>query len=120
MNIIYCHGVMGPEEDWKNRQYNKIKNWKDWLQFQIEKDKNIIMQIPKFPNAHALLMKYDEWEKVMDFQDINPDTVLIGHSAGGGFILKYLAKHPNLKIRQIILVAPWIDVIDFQPFGFYK
>jgi len=120
MNIVFCHGVMGPEDSWDNRQFKENKTWKEWLQFVVEKDHDVIMQIPKFPHAHALLMKYDEWEKIMDFQDINPDTTLIGHSAGGGFLLKYLAWHPNFKVRQIILVAPWMDAEDFQPNGFYK
>lgn len=120
MNIVFCHGVMGPDENWNDRQYYENKGWKDWLQFQIEKDHDVVMQIPHFPHAHALLMKYDEWEKIMDFQDINENTILIGHSAGGGFVLKYLAKHPDLRVRQIVLVAPWVDAEDFQPYGFYN
>ena len=120
MNIIFCHGVMGPKYDWDTRTYDDSAWWADWLQFFVEKDHNVIMQKPYFPNAHALLMKYDEWEKIMNFQDINPDTVLIGHSAGGGFVLKYLSMHPELKVRQAILVAPWIDTENSQPNGFYK
>ncbi len=119
MNIIFCAGVMPPEMDWETREYYP-GNFEHWLQFRIEKDHDIITQIPKFPHAHALLMKYDEWEKIMDYQDINDDTILIGHSAGGGFVLKYLATHPELKIRQAILVAPWIDTENEQPNGFYK
>ena len=120
MNIVFCHGVMGPEDNWETREFREIKGWKDWLQFQVEKDHDVLMQIPRFPHAHALLMKYDEWEKIMDKQDINTDTTLIGHSAGGGFILKYMAKHPDLHVKQIVLVAPWADAEDFQPFGFYQ
>lgn len=120
MNIVFCHGVMDPDEDWVNRESTPIKNWAYWLQFKVEKDFDSLMQIPFFPHAHALLMKYEEWAKIMDRQDINSDTILIGHSAGGGFILKYMMQHPELRIRQIILVAPWIDVEDIQPFGFYK
>lgn len=56
----------------------------------------------------------------MDRQDINEDTVLIGHSAGGGFVLKYLSKHPELKVRQVVLVAPYIDTENVCPFGFYQ
>ena len=119
MSIVFCAGVMPPEMDWETREYY-TGGWQNWLQFQIEKDRDIIMQILKFPHAHALLMKYAEWEKIMDFQDINEKTTLIGHSAGGGFVLKYLAKHPNLKVKQVILVAPWIDTDNFQPNGFYK
>lgn len=118
MNIVCCHGVMGPDEKW--RAYDMTFGWKNWLQFVVELEHDVLMQRPKFPHAHALLMKYAEWEKVMDYQEITPDTVLIGHSAGGGFVLKYLSKHPELKVRQVVLVAPWIDVEDFQPFGFYK
>ncbi len=118
MNMIFCDGVMPPEMDWETREYY-AGNWKHWLQFRVEKDHDIIMQIPKFPHAHALLMKYDEWEKIMDFQDINANTTIIAHSAGGGFVLKYLARHPELHIKQVILVAPWVDPNNFQPNGFY-
>ncbi len=120
MNIVCCHGVMGPDEDWKTRKYMPTKHWKEWLQFRTEFDHDVVTQLPYFPHAHALLMKYDEWAKIMDAQDINTDTVLIGHSAGGGFVLKYLALHPELRVKQVVLVAPWIDTEDFQPFGFYK
>lgn len=119
MNMIFCHGVMPPEMDWETREYYS-GNWKYWLQFRVEKDHDVIMQIPKFPHAHAALMKYDEWEKIMDFQDINPNTTIVAHSAGGGFVLKYMARHPKLRVKQIILVAPWIDTENFQPNGFYK
>ena len=120
MNIVCCHGVMGPDEDWKAREYRPTKRWKEWLQFRTEFDHDVVTQLPYFPHAHALLMKYDEWAKIMDAQDINPNTVLIGHSAGGGFVLKYLSLHPELMVKQVVLVAPWIDTDDFQPFGFYK
>ncbi len=120
MNIVFCHGVMDPDENWDTRESTPIKGWVYWMQFQAEKLYDVIMQIPMFPHAHALLMKYDEWEKIMDTQDINADTVLIGHSAGGGFVLKYLSKHPELNVKQVVLVAPWIDVESIQPFNFYK
>lgn len=110
---------MGPKYDWNTRTYDDSTWWADWLQFFVELEHDVIMQRPYFPHAHALLMKYDEWEKIMDRQEITKDTVLIGHSAGGGFVLKYLSKHPELKVRQVVLVAPWIDVEDIQPFGFY-
>ena len=120
MNIVFCHGCMGPKYDWDKRTYDASAWWADWLQFFVEFEHDVIMQKPYFPHAHMLLMKYDEWEKIMDRQELTPDTVLIGHSAGGGFVLKYLAMHPELKVRQVILVAPYIDVEDIQPFGFYK
>lgn len=120
MNIIFCHGVMDPEQDWNNQEYNPTKGWKYWLQFMTETQHDVLTQMPCFPHAHAALMKYDEWAAIMDKQDINENTVLIGHSAGGGFVLKYFANHPQLRVKQIILVAPWCDAENWQPNGFYK
>ena len=118
MNAVFCHGVLPPDLDWNQKTYNPTKSWKDWLQFMLEAKHDIIMQIPKFPHAHVFLMKYDEWAEIMNRQKIDSDTILIGHSAGGGFILKYMALHPELKVRQILLVAPWIDTGHVN--SFYK
>lgn len=35
-------------------------------------------------------------------------SLLVGHSAGGGFAIKYLQEH-KLKLEKLILVAPWLD-----------
>lgn len=120
MNIVFCHGIIPPNEKWEDKVYSPNKGWKDWLQFMVEAEHDVIMQIPKFPHAAMPLMKYDEWAEIMDHQQINSDTVLLGHSAGGGFILKYLSLNPHLRPKQIILVAPWIDAGGAAPFGFYK
>ena len=119
MNMIFCSGIMPPELDWNKKVYNPNKPRKEWLQFVVEDEHDVIMQIPKFPHAHFFLMQYDEWEKIMDRQDINSDTTIVAHSAGGGFILKYMALHPELKVKQIILVAPWLDAENVQPNKFY-
>ena len=118
MNAVFCHGVLPPDLDWNQKTYSPTKSWKDWLQFMLEAKHDIIMQIPKFPHAHVFLMKYDEWAEIMNGQKIDSDTILIGHSAGGGFILKYMALHPELKVRQILLVAPWVDTGHVN--SFYK
>ena len=58
MNVVFCHGVMPPDQDWNKKTYWENKGWKEWLQFWFEDKHDIVMQIPKFPHAHALLMKY--------------------------------------------------------------
>ena len=120
MNAVFCHGVLPPDLDWNKNTYSPTKGWKEWLQFVLEQEHDIVMQIPRFPHAHTFMMKYSEWEEIMDSQKIDSDTILIGHSAGAGFILKYMALHPELKVKQILLVAPWIDTGGANPFGFYK
>lgn len=116
MNIVFCHGAA----DNREMIYNPSKKWKDWLQFIVEKEHDVIMQIPKFPHGNILDMKYDEWADIMQRQKIDKNTILIGHSAGGGFILKYLSLNPQIKPRQVVLVAPWIDTTNVNPNGFYK
>lgn len=41
--------------------------------------------------------------------DITPETILVGHSTGAGFFIKYLSIHPEIKVGKVVLVAPWID-----------
>lgn len=45
----------------------------------------------------------------MNRMPINKDTVLIGHSFGGGMLVKYLTDNPQIKIAHLVLVSPWID-----------
>lgn len=52
MNMVFCHGVMGPDENWNRRTYNPLKKWKDWLQFWVEFEHDVVMQIPAFPHVH--------------------------------------------------------------------
>lgn len=49
------------------------------------------------------------WLKEVERFDINPETILIGHSTGAGFWVKYLSINKNLKVDRVILVAPWLD-----------
>ena len=116
MNIVFCHGV----GDSRGYVYNPSKGWKGWLQFIADAEHDVLMQIPRFPHANIFDVKYEEWAEIMDCQKIDKDTILIGHSAGGGFILKYLSLNPEIKPKQVILVAPWIDTSSVNPNGFYK
>ena len=48
---------------------------------------------------------------VLKRQVIDENTILIGHSCGGGLLVKYLSENPDVKIGHLILVAPWIDAL---------
>ena len=54
-------------------------------------------------------------KKIIENFKIDSNTTLVGHSCGGGFLLRYLSEYPDLKPKRVILVAPWID-----PDGFLK
>ena len=72
--------------------------------------REILTQCPEMPHPYvADGMKYDEWANTFENFKITPETILIGHSAGAGFLLKYLALNPEIRAAQLILVAPWTD-----------
>lgn len=68
-------------------------------------------------------MAYDpEWEtwcREIERYDIGPETILIGHSCGAGFWVKYLSVHPDLRVGKVILVAPWMDPDGDETKGFF-
>ncbi|MBT4936803.1 leucine--tRNA ligase [Candidatus Peregrinibacteria bacterium] len=58
---------------------------------------------PSMPNADK--PKYEEWKTVIDTLGVDENTVLIGHSLGGGFIPRCLSDAQK-KVDSIVLVAP--------------
>jgi leucyl-tRNA synthetase len=70
-------------------------------------DKDVRVQVPNFPNSQN--PSYEDWKTHFETQHptIWPQDVIICHSLGGGFIQRYLSEK-NIKIDQLILVAPAI------------
>jgi alpha-beta hydrolase superfamily lysophospholipase len=66
-------------------------------------------QNPSFPNSWIPDRNYDDDVNVFSRLELDADTRLIGHSCGGGFLLKYLSLNPQIKIKHLVLVAPWLD-----------
>lgn len=56
--------------------------------------------------------RYNEWKKEFERFDITDETILVGHSCGGGFLVRYLSEHKDLKVGKVYLVAPWINPDD--------
>ncbi len=105
-NAIIIQGVPNKDEYYKvlensTREYA----WEHWLQNKLLA-KEILAQIPEMPHPYA--PNYKAWCEVFEQFKINDETILIGHSAGGGFIIRYLAEN-NISVDRVILVAPWLD-----------
>ena len=86
-NVFIFHGTEGyPEE-----------NWFPWLKQELEQGSRKVF-VPQFPSPPIVPAKIAEWFDVLKNyeQDINKDTILIGHSLGGIFTLRILEKliHP--------------------------
>ncbi len=39
---------------------------------------------------------------------LNEETILVGHSCGGGFLVRWLSETEH-KVGKVVLVAPWLD-----------
>lgn len=92
----------------------KTKSWKDWLAWSLE-DKYDFLDFKKIARENA---DYDIWKIVFEkyFIKFNSEKlIIISHSLGTIFILKYLVENGFVKkIKQLHLVSPIVSN-DFQP-----
>ncbi len=105
-NAIIIHGTCDKEEYFSDK-YPSLSNshWLPWLQKQLLIN-NIFAQTPEMPEAYS--PDYEKWSKELVRFEVNEESVLIGHSCGAGFLLRWLSEN-KVKIKKLILVAPWLD-----------
>lgn len=116
-NAIILHGRPGKEEYYSDR-YPSSSNyhWLPWLQKQLLM-RDIPAQTPEVPNAYRRY--YPTWCKEFERYDITPETILVGHSLGGGFIVRWLSEHKNVNVGKVVLVAPWLDPDNIDEDDFF-
>lgn len=68
-----------------------------------------LISLRRLPKCHAFDRNWPVWQKEVERFEITADTILVGHSTGAGFIVKYLSTHSELKVGKVVLVAPWLD-----------
>lgn len=106
-NAIILHG--GPsKKEYYDPEAPSMSNshWIPWLQGQLLKH-DIAAQTPEVPKSYDRNWKV--WTKEVERFEITPETILVGHSTGGGYFIKYLSIHPKLRVGKVVLVAPWLD-----------
>lgn len=113
---IILHGKPGKEEYYSDA-YPSASNshWLPWLQKQLL-IKDIAAHTPEVPNAWNPV--YETWRKEFERYEITPETILVGHSCGGGFIVRWLSEHPDAIVGKVVLVAPSLG-IDWEHHGFF-
>ena len=104
MKAIIIHG--GPDEEERmlppeKRSYDK--NWMPWIKKQLEAE-GWEVKLPHMPNPWE--PKYEEYKKEFEKLNIDENTILIGHSRGCAFLVRWLGDSKQ-KVRKLILVAPW-------------
>ena len=93
-NAIILHG--GPsKEEYYDSKMPSVSNahWFPWLQGQLLKA-DIPTATPEVP--YSFDRNWKVWNTEVERVDITPETILVGHSTGAGYFIKYL-------------VAPWLD-----------
>lgn len=100
------HGTCDKEE-YFDEQYPSLSNshWFPWLQKQLL-ILGINAQTPEVPEAYN--PQYGLWKQEIERFTIDNKTTLVGHSCGGGFFTRWLSEN-EMRVRQLILVAPWLD-----------
>ncbi len=102
---IIIHGR--PEKDeYYDTSFPSPSNshWLPWLQKELL-CRDTLTQTPELPRAFA--PDYDEWKNIFEQFAVDENTILVGHSRGGGFLLRWLSE-TKITVGKVVLVAPSI------------
>ena len=106
---ILIHG-WGVKEEFYNENIPTASNshWFPWLskQLMIRDIHTVSLEMP-----NSFYPEYEVWKKELERFELDEETILVGHSCGGGFIVRYLSEN-NIKIQKAILVAPWLGILS--------
>lgn len=116
---IILHGRPYKNEEYFNLAVASPSNshWLPWLQKQLV-TKGILAQTPEILEPYD--PKYENWAREIEKQNPDEETIMVGHSCGGGMIVQWLSKNKDKKVGKVVLVAPWIDLEkdDWPAFDF--
>jgi uncharacterized protein len=114
---IIIHGRPSREEYLKvDTPAASNNHWLPWIQKQLNL-KGVMAQTPEMPEPFR--PDYEKWKKIFEQFELNEETILVGHSCGGGFLVRWLSEN-DIKVGKVVLVAPWINPQDTgQTPGFF-
>lgn len=104
INCIVVHGCPSNVKrsmNAKTRTYDK--HWIPWIKKELTsrgiKTETPLMPKPWYPDYQTFKKKFDKYE-------VTENSILIGHSCGSAFLVRWLGDSKQ-KIKKLILVAPW-------------
>ncbi len=113
---IILHGWTEKKEYFnRSRPSDSNNHWLPWIQHELLLE-GITAQTPEMPDAY--LPEYEKWKKTFEQFDIDKETILVGHSCGGGFLVRWLSENKK-KVGKVVLVAPWTDPDNELGTGFF-
>ena len=108
MNIVLLHGRWSEKInhtliiDIPLCNPNNRDNWMGWTKEQLERQGHTVT-CPIIINSW--MAPYGQWKSELNKVPIDEKTVLVGWSAGGYAILRYLGESGK-RVKKVILVAP--------------
>ena len=118
MNCIIIHGCPSDEEKAMNSETRTYdKHWIPWIKKELS-SKGIKTETPLMPKPWK--PDYNRFKCEFEKYKVTEDTVLVGHSCGSAFLVRWLGETKQ-KISKLILVAPWKipDENDEDRIAFY-
>lgn len=103
MSTVYIfHGTGGKPEE----------NWFPWLKRELEAHGHTV-HVPQFPTPEH--QTPEEWMKVFEVggYTLDDDTILIGHSLGGTFLLRLL-EEKNATVRAAFFIGSPIGILPIR------
>ena len=91
-------------------------HWYPWLQRQLLLH-GIEAQTPEMPGFFE--PNYEKWKGMLERFAPDENTMLVGHSCGGGFLVRWLSENKQ-KVGRVVLVAPWLDPNGIIDLNFFK
>ena len=90
----------------------KDDGWYPWLDKELTNDNTTVYRF-NMPNTDKPVI--EEWVSFLDKQvdNIDENIYFVGHSIGCQTILRYLQSKDITNIGGIVLVAPWLNLLDY-------
>ncbi len=106
-NVILIHGWNTKEEFFDpDKPTASNDHWFPWLTKQLM-IRGYKVDVPEMPQYD--FSTYELWKKEVERFDISSESILVGHSCGAGFIIRYLSESAH-KVDKVFLVAPWLGI----------
>jgi predicted alpha/beta hydrolase family esterase len=105
-NAILIHGMPTKEEYVAQGNSATMQHWFPSLKEQLEAAGTHV-ELPEMPEPYS--PDYKKWREVFEQYKVDDETLLVGHSCGAGFLLRWLSEKKR-KVKKLALVAPWIDI----------
>lgn len=106
-NAIILHGMPSEEGYFNNDGESQSSgHWLPWLRRQLQL-KDIDTETPEWPESYKPV--YEKYCNLFESFLVGGSTILVGHSLGGGFLIRWLSENKDKKVGKVILVAPWLD-----------